>query len=150
MYGGLTFLSLFIYSCPSGPRIPVCPPRHSMPNGALDTYLPFNSFFLIFFLNLPIWAVDTCFYSFFLLLSPSGPWIPAFCQKQKQKKTFFLGPSGPRIPAFSLFSHAQRGLGYLLLLFFFLFLLPIGAVDTCFNFFFHGPTGRLVDGNMVL
>lgn len=72
------------------------------------------------------------------------------CFLLKKKNTFFLGPSGPRIPAFSLFSHAQRGLGYLLLLFFFLFLLPIGAVDTCFNFFFHGPTGRLVDGNMVL
>lgn len=134
VYGGLTFLSLFIYSCPSGPRIPVCPPRHSMPNGVLDTYLPFHSFFflLFFFLNLPIWAVDTCFYSFFLLLSPSGPWIPAFCKKKKKNKKTFLGPSGPRIPAFSLFfpcptgpripaviiffsfSFAHRGCGYLL------------------------------------
>lgn len=65
------------------------------------------------------------------------------CFLLKNKKTFFLGPSGPRIPAFSLFSHAQRGLGYLLLLFFFLFLLPIGAVDTCFNFFFSRPNGAL-------
>lgn len=145
MYGGLTFLSLFIYSCPSGPRIPVCPPRHSMPNGVLDTYLPFHSFFflLFFFLNLPIWAVDTCFYSFFLLLSPSGPWIPAFCKKKKKTKKPFSVHRDLGYLRLVFFSHAQRGLGYLLLLFFFLFLLPIGAVDTCFKFFFSRPNGAL-------
>lgn len=59
----------------------------------------------------------------------------------------------------------HRDLGYLCLVFFpmpngasdtcfdffFLLLWPIGAVDTCFDFFFsRGPSGHLVDGNMVL
>lgn len=105
------------------------------PAGALDTYLPFNSFFFSSYFSSSKLAHLGCGYLllffFFLLLSPSGPWIPAFCQKTPYfsvhrdlgylRLVFFPCPTGPRIPALILF---------------FLFLLPIGAVDTCFNFFF--------------
>lgn len=75
-----TYLSFipFLYFCPSGPRIPVCPPSlssHSMPNGAgeLACLLILSVLFslspppplLFILINLPIRAVDTCFYYFF-------------------------------------------------------------------------------------
>lgn len=67
--------------------------------------------------------MDTCLKK--ITFGPSGLRIPAFI-------FFFPCPSGPRIPAFNFFS------------------LPIGAVDTCLDFFFsHCPSGPFMDGSVV-
>lgn len=109
-------------------------PFHAQRGLWILTCLLILSFFLLTFLllNLPIWAVDTCFYSFFffslahrghgyLLFAKKTPYFSVHRDLGYLRLVFFPCPTGPRIPALILF---------------FLFLLPIGAVDTCFNFFF--------------
>lgn len=102
----------FKFICPSGLRIP--------------------AFFLFFLLAHR--GLDTCWYTNPPFSGPSGQWIPAFF-------FFFFN-----YVCVCLFVLAHRGPGYLLYYFFhcpsgpripalIFFFLPIGALDTCFNFF---------------
>lgn len=126
LLGGLTVLLLcFCIFAHRGHGYLCALPTTPCPTGGgwIPTRLFILSSLLLLFLllNSPIWAVDTCFYSFFSPLAHRGHGYLLFT------KNVFLGPSGPRIPAFSLFPCpsgpqvpglvfflAHRGLGYLL------------------------------------
>lgn len=145
LFRGLIFFPfLFSISCPSGLRIPGFIIIIIFAQRGCG-YLRFNNF--LYFFKFAHRGCGYLLLIFFFHLSPSGPRIPAV----SLSLPLTLWPIGAMDTCFKKkrYFMAHRGLGYLLLFFFFFpcpsgpripalifFSLPIGAVDTCLDFFF--------------